>query len=98
MKKLEIILIIGSVIGVLMAVLNVPLNALVVSVFFLMLSLLYLYLGFALFNDIPLRKIFNPKSYKGIGTWRIFIASRNRHGAFRTHHRIYVHHTELSDG
>ncbi|MCK7540988.1 MAG: hypothetical protein MZV63_63910 [Marinilabiliales bacterium] len=74
MKKLEIILIIGAVIGLLMALLNVPLNALVVSVCFLMLGLLYLYLGFALFNGIPIQKIFDPESYKGLGTWRILLA------------------------
>ena len=39
------------------------------------LGLLYFYLGFALFNDIPLRKIFEPESYKGLGTWRILIAA-----------------------
>jgi len=74
MKKLEIILIIGAAIGILMMFLNVPLNSLVVSVCFLMLSVLYFYLGFALFNGIHLRKMFNPESYKGLGTWRILLA------------------------
>ena len=74
MKKLEIILIIGTVIGLLLAIFKVPLNSLVVSVFFISLGILYFYLGFALFNDIPFRKIFIAESYKGIGPWRIAIA------------------------
>lgn len=74
MKKLEIILIAGAVLGLLLTLLNVPFSSLVVSIFFLALGLLYFYLGFALFNDIPLRKIFEPESYRGIGTWRIIIA------------------------
>jgi len=38
------------------------------------LSCLYYILGFALFNNIPARKIFKADSYKGIGTLRILIA------------------------
>ena len=74
MKKLEIILIIGAIIGLLLALFNTPLDSLIVSVFFITLSCLYFCLGFALFNNIALRKIFEADSYKGIGTWRILIA------------------------
>lgn len=74
MKKLEIILIAGAVIGLLLALLNVPLSSLVVSLFCVALGILYFYLGFALLNGIPLRKIFVPESYKGVGTWRIATA------------------------
>lgn len=62
-KKLETTLIAGAVIGLLLALLNVPLTTLIVSLFFVALGLLYFYLAFALFNGIPLRKIFNPESY-----------------------------------
>lgn len=41
---------------------------------FLVLGLLYFYLGFALFNDIPFRKILVAESYKGIGVWRLATA------------------------
>jgi hypothetical protein len=74
MKKFEMIPVIGAIIGLLLALFNIPLDSLVVSVFFIALSCLYYFLGFALFNNIPARKIFKADSYKGIGTWRILIA------------------------
>lgn len=74
MKKFEIILIIGAVIGFLMVLFNIPLNSVVVSLFFVVLGLLYFYLGFALFNGIRLRNIFKADSYNGLGTWRILLA------------------------
>jgi hypothetical protein len=74
MKKLEIILIIGAVVGLLMALFDLPLNSLVVSLFFLVLALIYFYLGFALFNGIRFRDILKSESYKGLGTWRIAVA------------------------
>lgn len=74
MKKLEIILIIGSLIGFLMALFSLPLNSLIMSVFFSALGLLYFYLGFALFNGVRFRSIFKVDSYIGLGTWRILIA------------------------
>ncbi len=74
MKKLELILIVGAIIGLLMTIFNLPLYSLIVSALFLILACLYFYLSFALLNNIPLRKIFESGSYKGIGTWRILIA------------------------
>ena len=74
MKKLEIILIAGALVGLLMSVFNVPLYTLIVSVFFIALGLLYFYLGFALLNRIRLRNIFKADSYTGIEPWRIAIA------------------------
>ena len=74
MKKFEIILIIGAIIGLLLALFNIPLDSLIVSVFFMTLGCLYFYLGFALFNGIRLRNIFKADSYKGIGTWKILTA------------------------
>jgi len=74
MKKLEIILIIGAVVGLVMNLFDLPLNSLVVSLFCLMLALIYFYLGFALFNVIRFRDILKSESYKGLGTWRIAVA------------------------
>jgi hypothetical protein len=48
MKKLELILIAGAVTGLLLALFNVPNYTIILSVFFLVLSLLYFYLGFAI--------------------------------------------------
>lgn len=74
MKKLEFILIAGALIGLLLSLIKVPYHSVFVSVFLLTLGTLYLYLGFALFNDIPMSKIFNSESYKGLGKWRLGIA------------------------
>jgi putative Mn2+ efflux pump MntP len=74
MKKLEMILIVGAVVGLLMTLFDLPLNSLIVSLFFLVLALLYIYLGFALFNNVRLRDIFKAESFKGLGPWRIAIA------------------------
>lgn len=74
MKKLEIILIIGAVVGLVMALFDLPLNSLVVSLFCLTLALIYFYLGFALFNGIRFRNILKAESYKGLGSWRIAVA------------------------
>ena len=68
------ILIIGATIGLLMALFNTPFDSLIVSVCFITLSCLYFCFGFALFNNIPFRKIFVPDSYKGLDFWRILIA------------------------
>jgi len=74
MKKLEMILIIGAVVGLLMSLFDIPLNSLIVSVFFVALGLLFFYFGFALFNGIRLRNIFKAGSFKGVGPWKIAIA------------------------
>lgn len=74
MKKLEIFLITGAIIGLLLALFKVPYHPVIVSVFMLPLGVLYLYLGFALFNDIPFNKIFKSESYQRIGKWRIALA------------------------
>lgn len=74
MKKLEFILITGALIGILMAIFGISFHSVIASVFLLTLGTLYLYLGFALFNDIPFGKIFKSESYKGLGKWRLGIA------------------------
>ena len=74
MKKLEIILIIGAIIGLLLVLFNTPFDSLIVSVFFITLSCLYFFL--ALHCSIIFRygRYLIADSYKGIGTWRILIA------------------------
>lgn len=74
MKKLELILIAGALIGLVLGLLNVPYHSVITSLFLLALSTIYLYLGFALFNEIPFGKIFKPESYNGLGKWRLGIA------------------------
>lgn len=74
MKKLEIILIAGALIGFMLALFNLPYSSVIVTFLFIALSVLYFYLGFALFNGIHLRQIFKTESYKGIGPWRIAVA------------------------
>jgi len=69
------ILVIGAVIGLFLALFNTPLDSLIVSVFFITLSCLYFILGFALFNNISLWKIFNAVSYQGLALWSILIAT-----------------------
>ena len=71
MKKAEIIIVTLSIIALAMNLLLVPgggvLTVLALSTF----SIIYFYLGFALFNDIRLRKIFKKDSYKEISSSRI---------------------------
>jgi hypothetical protein len=74
MRKMEFFLIIGAIIGLLMALFNIPLDSLIVSVFFVTLGCFYFYFGFALFNGIRFRNIFKADSYNGIGAWRILTA------------------------
>jgi hypothetical protein len=74
MKKLELILIAGAAVSIILTILNIPLHSMLVSVFLLPLSILYLYLSFALFNNIPFDKIFKSESYKSLDTWNFGIA------------------------
>jgi putative Mn2+ efflux pump MntP len=74
MKKLELILLAGALIGLLLGLLKVHYLSPVASIFLLVLGTIYLYLGFALFNEIPFGKIFKPESYKSLGKWRLGIA------------------------
>ena len=71
MKKAEIIIGILSLIGLALNILLVPGGNIVIILTMGMLSLLYGYFSFALFNGIKFRAIFKKESYKGISTWRI---------------------------
>lgn len=70
MKKGEVILIIIAFIALLLNVLFIPGGGVLTVLTFSSLSMLYFYFGFALFNDIPLRKIFKKESYKEVRSAR----------------------------
>lgn len=74
MKKSEIIIASLTVISlVLKLVLDYFPGINILTVLLLsFLSMLYFHLGFAIFNTIRLRKIFNKESYKDISTLKIF--------------------------
>jgi hypothetical protein len=72
MKKAEIIIATLSVIAIGMNLLSVPGSGILITLTLSSLSLIYCYFGFALFNNIPLRKIFNNQSYKDISVLRIW--------------------------
>lgn len=71
MKKAEIILGITALVALTINILNLPFGGLLTVFSFLMISGLYMYLSFALFNNVRLRKIFNKESYKGVSVMRI---------------------------
>jgi hypothetical protein len=74
MKKTEIIIASLTVIFFLLKLVlgYIPGVSTFTILFHSFLSLLYFHLGFAIFNNIRLRKIFNKESYKNISTLRIF--------------------------
>ncbi len=55
-----------------MNLLSIPRSGIFATLTLSSLSLIYCYFGFALFNNIPLRQIFNKQSYKDTSTLRIF--------------------------
>ncbi len=71
MKKTEIVLIAIGLLGLVFRLLHLPGGAFFILIPFLILALSYMYLGFALFNGIKLRKIFKKDSYHNIKTARI---------------------------
>ncbi len=71
MKKAEIIFGTLAIIGLTINLLDIP-GGIVLTVLTLsIISTLYMYLSFALFNDIRLGKIFKKDSYKRISTMKI---------------------------
>lgn len=71
MKKAEIIIVTLSIIALAMNLLLAPGGGVLTVLALSTLSIIYFYLGFALFNDIRLRKIFKKDSYKEISSSRI---------------------------
>jgi TonB family protein len=71
MKKTEIILGVIAIIALTIQLLNLPGGGILTVLTLSTVSTMYMFLSFALFNDIRLRKIFKKDSYKGISTMRI---------------------------
>lgn len=74
MKKAEISLILIILVLLTLALLNVPGMGLLMALFCPLLSILYFWFGFALFNDIPLKHIFKRKSYTDIPARNIILS------------------------
>lgn len=71
MKKTELILIGLVVLALLLKFLHLPGSEILTILSLSSISVYYMYLGFALFNNLKFRKIFKKGSYKGISTNRI---------------------------
>jgi hypothetical protein len=75
MKKTEIILIPICLLLLVLALLDVPGMGPLMALFYPILSILYFWFGFALFNSIPVKRIFKRKSYTDIPSRNIVIAT-----------------------
>jgi hypothetical protein len=71
MKRTELILIGIAVLALLMKFLHLPASGILTVLSLSSISVIYMYLGFALFNNLRFRKIFKKESYKEISTKRI---------------------------
>ncbi len=71
MKKTELILIGIAIIAMIMKFFHMPFSGVLTVLSFTFLSVIYMYFGFALFNNIRFRKIFKKETYKEISTKRI---------------------------
>ncbi len=66
MRKLEIILTILPLIGILFRILHLPGADILVLIPFTLLAFIYFYFGFALFNGIRFREVFKKSTYSKI--------------------------------
>lgn len=73
MKRTEQILVLFSLIGIVLCIVNLPGEAFITTTSLLALGVVYFYFGFALFNEIPISGIFKKVSYS-MGVKRILIA------------------------
>jgi len=71
MKRTELILIGIAVLALLMKLLHLPTSGILTILSLSSISVIYMYFGFALFNNLRFRKIFKKESYKEISTKRI---------------------------
>ena len=71
MKKLEIVLVITIVIGIIGNLFLIEYSNHVFMIGCTVLATLYFYLSFVFFNDISVRKMFKKSSYKGVTAKRI---------------------------
>ena len=66
MRKIEIGLLIVLLVAIILRVIHIPGGGLVTVFSLSTLSMAYFLLGFAFFNDIRIRKVFDRNSYKGV--------------------------------
>jgi len=71
MKRFEIILGIGVLVALLFKVLHFPGGSLLLTITLMSLASIYLFWGFALFNNISDENAFNKSAYSGISTLQI---------------------------
>lgn len=71
MKKIEKITVIVATIGLVLSFFRLPGSSIMITLSFSLLAMLYMYLSFAFFNEIPLKSIFKKQSYKGINKRRL---------------------------
>lgn len=71
MKKTEIVLFVLFIISVILSICMVPLGNHMLIITISTLSIVYFYFGFALFNNIRLRKVLKKESYKDVSALRI---------------------------
>ncbi|MFT3796509.1 hypothetical protein [Flavobacterium sp.] len=71
MNKTEPILVIIAILSFLLSFSSIPGQNLLFVFAFMILSILYFWLGFAIFNNIGFRKIFNRESYRNISQSKI---------------------------
>jgi hypothetical protein len=71
MKKLEKILVITASIALILKSLSILGMSLFLVIALMGLSTLYLYFGFAIFNQIEFKRVFKKDSYQNIATFRI---------------------------
>jgi hypothetical protein len=75
MRKIEIVLVVLTMVSVVVSLFLVPGADVFAVLAFSALAFFYLYLGFALFNGISLRGLFKRDSYKGVSLARISAAT-----------------------
>ncbi len=71
MKKVERFLVMLAFIGIIARLLLASGSSLTIVMSLMGLTFLYMYFGFALFNDIRLRDVLKKESYRGIATMRL---------------------------
>ncbi len=71
MKKIELILGVIAIIGIVLKLFHIPGGAALTILSLLTLSVFYYVFSFALFNGIRLRDIFKKEAYKETNIWRI---------------------------
>jgi len=74
MKKAELFFAVIILIGFIFRLMHWPFANILISIPFLLLSLLYMFFSFGLLNNLGLRSAFKGSSYKNISTLRLIAA------------------------